>query len=65
MKFLEDVVKKTIKKLVLKVARKGKASSEEVLEDTGVGGGLTFGDGSSTSGGNILIAWIRKPMETT
>ena len=33
MKFLEDVVKKTLKKLVLKVARKGKAPSEEVPED--------------------------------
>jgi len=38
VKFLEDVVKKTLKKLVLKVARKGKAPSEEVPEDTSVGG---------------------------
>ena len=65
VKFLENVVKKTLKKPLLNVARKGKASSEEVSEDTGVGGGPTFGDGSSTSGGNMLIAWMRKPMETT
>ena len=38
MKFLEDAVKKNLKKLVLKAARKGKASSKEVLEDTNVGG---------------------------
>ena len=33
VKFLEDAVKKTLKKPVLKVARKGKAPNEEVLED--------------------------------
>ena len=38
VKFLEDAVKKTLKKLVLKIARKGKAPGEEVLEDTSVGG---------------------------
>ena len=38
VKFLEDAVKKTLKKPVLKVARKGKAPSEEVPEDTSVGG---------------------------
>ena len=38
MKFLEDAVKKTLKKPVLKVVRKGKALKEEVLEDTSVGG---------------------------
>ena len=38
VKFLENVVKKTLKKPVLKAARKGKASSEEVPEDTSVGG---------------------------
>ena len=37
VKFLEDVVKKTLKKLVLKAAKKGKAPSEEVSEDTNVG----------------------------
>ena len=31
MKFLEDVVKKTLKKLVLKEARKGKAPNKEVV----------------------------------
>ena len=36
VKFLEDVVKKTLKKPVLKAVRKGKAPSEEVPEDTGV-----------------------------
>ena len=36
-KFLKDVVKKTLKKLVLKAIRKGKAPSEEVPEDTNVG----------------------------
>ena len=38
VKFLEDAVKKTLKKLVLKVARRGKAPSEEVPEDTSVRG---------------------------
>ena len=38
VKFLEDAMKKTLKKLVLKTARKGKAPSEEVPEDTNVGG---------------------------
>ena len=38
VKFLEDAVKKTLKKPVLKIARKGKAPGEEVLEDTSVGG---------------------------
>ena len=38
IKFLKDVVKKTLKKLTLKPARKGKAPNEEVLEDTNVGG---------------------------
>ena len=38
MKFLENVVKKTLKKPVLKAARKGKAFSEEVPKDTSVGG---------------------------
>ena len=36
VKFLDDAVKKTLKKPVLKAARKGKAPSEEVLEDTSV-----------------------------
>ena len=34
MKFLEDALKKTLKKPILKAARKGKAPSDEVLEDT-------------------------------
>ena len=34
VKFLEDVVQKTLKKSILKVARKGKAPSEVVAEDT-------------------------------
>ena len=38
IKFLEDAVKKTLKKPALKAARKGKASSEEVPKDTSVGG---------------------------
>ena len=38
MKFLKDALKKTLKKLVLKVVRKGKALSEEVLKDTSFGG---------------------------
>ena len=33
VKYLEDAVKKNLKKPVLKVARKGKAPNEEVLED--------------------------------
>jgi len=37
VKFLEDSVKKTLKKPVLKAARKGKSPSEEVPKDTGVG----------------------------
>lgn len=37
MKFLENTKKKTLKKPTLKQARKGKAHSEEVLEDTSVG----------------------------
>ena len=37
VKFLEDAVKKTLKKPTLKAVRKGKAPIKEVLEDTGVG----------------------------
>ena len=37
VKFLEDALKKTLKKLVLKAARKGKAPSEEVPKDTSFG----------------------------
>ena len=37
VKFLEDVVKKTLKKPILKAPRKGKAPSKEALEDTSVG----------------------------
>ena len=36
VKFLEDAVKKTLKKPVLKATRKRKAPIEEVLEDTSV-----------------------------
>ena len=36
VKFLKDAVKKTLKKTVLKAARKGKAPSEEVPKDTSV-----------------------------
>ena len=36
VKFLEDTVKKTLKKSILKAARKGKAPSEEVPKDTSV-----------------------------
>ena len=42
MKFLEDVVKKTLKKPILKVARKGKAPNEEDLEDISMGGDKCF-----------------------
>ena len=42
MKFLKDAIKKTLKKPILKVARKGKAPNEEVLEDTSVGGDKGF-----------------------
>ena len=38
VKFLEDTVKKTLKKPVLKAARKWKVPSDEVPEDTSVGG---------------------------
>ena len=38
VKFLEDAVKKTLNKLVLMVARRGKAPSEEVPKDTSFGG---------------------------
>ena len=38
VKFLEDTMKKTLKKPVLKAVRKGKLPSNEVLEDTSVGG---------------------------
>ena len=42
MNFLKDAVKKTLKKPILKATRKGKAPSEEVLEDTNVGGDKGF-----------------------
>ena len=38
VKFLKDTVKKTLKKPVLKAARKGKVPSDEVSEDTSAGG---------------------------
>ena len=37
MKFLKDAMKKTLKKTILKVARKGKAPSNEMPEDINVG----------------------------
>ena len=37
VKFLEDAVKKTLKKPVLKATRKRKAPSDKMLEDTNVG----------------------------
>ena len=42
MKFLDDAVKKTLKKPILEVARTGKAPSDEVPEDTTVGGDKGF-----------------------
>ena len=38
VKFLEDAIEKTLKKPILKVARREKAPNEEVLEDASVGG---------------------------
>ena len=38
VKFLEDVIKKTLKKLVMKAVRKGKAPSGELPEDTSISG---------------------------
>ena len=38
VKFLEGAMKKTLKKLVLKAVRKGKAPSEEAPEDISIGG---------------------------
>ena len=68
VKFLEDAMKKTLKKLVLKATRKGKAPSERyqkilVLAETKV---LepTSADGLDIFGGSMLMAWMRKPMET-
>jgi len=37
VKFLEDAVKKTLKKPVLEAAKKGKAPIDEIPEDTKVG----------------------------
>ena len=42
VKFLEDAVKKTLKKPILEVVRTGKAPSDEVPEDTTVGGDKGF-----------------------
>ena len=68
VKFLEEAVKKTLKKPVLKAAKKGKAPSDEIPEDTNVGRDKvpepTSGDGSNIFGENMLMAWMRKPMET-
>lgn len=38
VKFLKDDAKKTLKKPILKAAKKGKAPSKEVLDDSNVGG---------------------------
>ena len=66
MKFLEDAVKKTLRKPVLKAARKGKAPSKykkiPMLAETKVPE-PTSGDGSNTFGGSMLMAWMKKPME--
>ena len=60
VKFLEDAVKKTLKKLVLKAARKGKAPSDEVPEDTSVSGDkgsrANSGGGSDIFEGSMLMA---------
>ena len=65
VKFLEDVVKKTLKKPFLMVTRKGKAPNEKVLENTSVGGDkgsrANFWDGLDNSRGSMLMAWIRRP----
>ena len=37
MKFLEDIVKKTLKKLLLKAIKKGRAPNDDIVEDTSVG----------------------------
>lgn len=62
MKFLEDAVKKTLKKRILITTRKGKAPSEEVLEDINVrgdkGSRANFLDGSGTSGGSMQMACV-------
>ena len=64
VKFLEDTVKKTLKKPILKAVRKGKALSEEVLEDTSIGGDkgskANFWGGSGTSTGILLVVWMRR-----
>ena len=71
-------MKKTLKKSVLKAARKGKAPNEKVLEDTNVGEGYqkipmlaetkvpepTSRDKLDTFRGNMLMAWVRKLMKT-
>ena len=40
--FLKDAIKKTLKRPILKVARKGKAPNKEELEDISVGGDRGF-----------------------
>ena len=69
VKFLKDVVKKTLKKLVLKAVRRGKPQAKKyqrilVLVETRAPR-PTSGDGSSTSRENMLMAWMRKPMKTS
>ena len=67
MKFLEDAVKKTLKKPVLKARRKWKTPSEEVLEDTSIGNDKGF---RANFWGWIryfwkeyVDAWIEKPIQ--
>lgn len=59
MKFLEDVVKKTLKKLILKAARKEKAPARKCWKTPVLvvikAPKPTFGDGSNTSGGSMLM----------
>ena len=66
MKFLEDSVKKSSKKPVLKAARKGKAPSKEVRENTIFDGDkvlwTTFRDKLDISRESMLMAWMKKPI---
>lgn len=63
--FVEDAVKKILKKPVLKATRKAKASSKEVPEDTSVGGNkgsrVNFWGWIRYLGRSMLKAWMKKP----
>ena len=60
MKFLKDAVKKTPKKPILKAARKGKSSNDEMPKDISLVltkvPEPTFGDGLDIFGENMLMA---------